>query len=94
MFKSIVASAVLGLSAVGSLAASASAQPCYDIRTEISKIVGLDVTPNKELLQTIGTRSDCEFTSEEVYRVIAGDKPKSPPEVRSRHQSNNLDEDD
>lgn len=94
MLKLIIASATLGLSAVGSFAATEPAQTCSDIRTEISKIVGLDVTPNKNLLQIIGARSDCKFTSEEVYRVVAGDKPKPLQEERSRHHGETLEDDD
>jgi len=92
MQKQHLALGLLTMLAMGAHAADAPAQTCDQIREEIMAVKGLTAMINTELLQKISLRSDCQFTSAEVYRAAYGDKPLPPPE--SYHQHNNERHDD
>jgi ABC-type proline/glycine betaine transport system substrate-binding protein len=87
MQKHHLALGLLAMLTLGADAADAPPQSCEEIRAEIMEIKGLEVTPNTELLKKISLRSECQFTSAEVYRAAYGDKPLPPPEQR-RHDYN------
>jgi len=78
----------------GVWAADLPAQSCEQIRAEIMAVKGEPVTPNIELLKKISLHSECQFTSEEVYRAAYGDKPLPPPEQRRYHYNEHQESDD
>jgi hypothetical protein len=82
---------MLALLVLGAHAADVPVQTCEQIREEIMTVKGLTVAANAELLQKISLRSDCHFTSTEVYRAAYGDKPLPP---HRQHNENRHDNDD
>lgn len=93
MQKQLTVLGLLAMLVIGAHAADVPAQTCEQIRAEIIEIKGLAVTPNAELLQKICLRSDCQFTSTEVYRAAYGDKPQPPPEPYRQHNHDNNNDD-
>lgn len=79
---------------VGAHAVEAPAQTCEQIREEIMAVKGLVAVTPTELLQKISLRSECQFTSAEVYRVAYGDMPLPPPEPYRQHDKAHKDHDD
>lgn len=75
-------------------AAEAPVQTCEQIREEIMAVKGLTAMSNTELLQKISLRSDCQFTSAEVYRAAYGDKPLPPPEQYRPRNNKHHEQDD
>jgi hypothetical protein len=94
MLKQYPVLGLLVILAMGAHAADVPAPTCDQIREEIKAVKGLAAMINTELLQKISLRSDCQFTSAEVYRAAYGDKPLPPPEPYRQHNNERHDEDD
>ena len=60
-------------------------QTCSQIRERIKAVTGVDVSPSMDLLKQIALHQECNFSSAEVYRAAAGDKPL-PSQERHEHR--------
>lgn len=69
-------------------------ESCEQIRSRITSQVGTLPKPDTELLKTVGSRPDCQFTSAEVYRAGFGEQPKAPYEPPRYRAHQGHDEDD
>jgi hypothetical protein len=79
---------------LGAQAADAQVQTCEQIREDIKAVTGLTPAVNPALLQKIGLRSDCQFSSAEVYRAAYGDKPIPKQEPYRSHENHDAHGDD
>lgn len=83
----------LGCFATGVQAAEEPSQTCSQIRERIKAVTGLDVSPSMDLLKQIALHQECNFSSTEVYRAAAGDKPPPAQERHEHRESEDSDHD-
>lgn len=96
MKKSLALIGLLGLWVLGANAAETAdvpVQTCEQIREQIKTVTGLDPKGNTELLQSLSLRTECQFSSAEVYRAAYGDKPLPKPDVHQHPARHDDDED-
>lgn len=78
-------------------AAATERQPesCTDIRARIAAQTGVLARPDIAMVETVGARPDCRFTSAEVFRAAYGDRPmpESGRHGRDRHHKRHHDDD-
>jgi hypothetical protein len=74
MRKYILVIGLLGLAVANANSASALAESCDQIRTQINAQTGILPKVNTELLRKLA-RPECRFSGAEVYRAAYGDKP-------------------
>lgn len=94
MQKQYLALGLLAMLVMAAHAAEAPGQTCEQIREEIMAVKGLVAVTPTELLQKISLRSECQFTSAEVYRAAYGDMPLPPPDPYRQHNNAHHDQDD
>ena len=75
----------LGCLTAGVQAADELPQNCSQIRERIKAVTGPDISPSMDLLEQIALHQECNFSSAEVYRAAAGDKPL-PSQERHEHR--------
>lgn len=68
-------------------------QTCSQIRERIKAVTGVDVSPSMDLLKQIALHQECNFSSAEVYRAAAGDKPPPAQERHGHHDAREWDDD-
>jgi len=84
---------ILGCWASGVQAADELPQTCSQIRERIKTVTGPDVSPSMDLLNQIALHDECKFSSAEVYRAAAGDKPPPTQERHEHHNAHEWDDD-
>ncbi len=92
MNQSLPLAGFLCLAALCANAAEAQAQSCESLREQIQAQRGILPKPDTELLQKLGSRSECRFSAAEVYRAAYGDKPLPKKDNRS-HRKHDHDDD-
>lgn len=83
----------LGCWTPGVQAAEELPQICSQIRERIKAVTGLDISPSMDLLKQIALHQECNFSSAEVYRAAAGDKPPPAQERHEHRESRESDHD-
>ncbi|PKO86059.1 MAG: hypothetical protein CVU18_16920 [Betaproteobacteria bacterium HGW-Betaproteobacteria-12] len=93
IFKRMLLPGLLATLAIHAHAQVAPSESCAQIRERIQAQSGLLPKPDTELLKAIGDRSDCRFTTPEVWRAAFGDRPTLSDEP-APHRRRQHDEDD
>ncbi len=92
MNKKRLVAIIFGLLVVGANAADVPTQTCEQIRDEIRSVIGIVPIVDTDLLQKISLRSECQFSSVEVYRAAYGDKPLPKQDTYQRQESHQDDD--
>jgi hypothetical protein len=96
MKKPLLFIGLLGMLSGNAHAANVNAQDesCEQIRTQIKAKTGVPLKVDIELLQKLSTRSECRFSTPEVFRAAYGDRPLPKSEVREGRAKHDHDDDD
>jgi hypothetical protein len=92
MFRSLPAFGFLCLASLCANAAEVQAPSCARLREQIQAQTGILPKPDTDLLQKLGSRPECRFSAEEVYRAAYGDKPLPRKDARTRRKHDHDDD--